>query len=243
MNCFSIESNHEINRFFNDFYKEIGKGYKQVAANFNSCKLEKVAGWPCPDFDLTMLYLSIGYDHHHPFNRHREIERQKGIIEIKSVKYEFEFWGSQNVIDRFRLPISFHKSFEYDKIYLEAPFLPITVNNRRAKKKFKHALKKDLKEYAEIINLEDLFITQIGNKNYLSIVEFQSNRFLTFDRKYNSFVLDYSEPDWLEDNENQYRNFEERSNVISLNVNINEILKGIQDPTELKQKIGKIASR
>ena len=190
-----------------------------------------------------MLYLSIGYDHHHPYNRHKEIERQKGLIEIKSVNYEFEFWGSQNVIDRFRLPIAFHKSFEFDEITIEEPLLPIKINNRRARKKFKHALKKDYKEYAEIINLENLFITHIGNKNYLSIIEFEPNRFLTFDRKYNSYILDYKEPNWLEDNENQHRNFEEESNVTNMNVNINEILKGIQNPMQFKQRITKIASR
>ena len=50
MNCFSIESNQKINKFFNEFYKEIGTEYSNVVSNFNKCKLEKVAGWPCPDF-------------------------------------------------------------------------------------------------------------------------------------------------------------------------------------------------
>lgn len=243
MNCFSIESNHKINRFFNDFYKAVGEEYPEVISNFKQCTLKKVAGWSCPEFDLTMLYLSIGYDHHHPVNRHREIERQKGTIITRTNKYEFEFWGSQNVINRFRLPKGFHKTFEFDKIEVELPLLPISVNNRRARKKFKNALKKNYHVYSSLIDLNDLFITQIGNKNYLSLAEFEQNRFLAFDRRYNSYVLDYREPNWLEDNENQYRNFEERSSVKDLNMNINEVLKLVEDRNELRQTMSEIASR
>ena len=241
MNCFEIKYNSKIQILLDKFFENVKESYPEVYTNYKKCQIEKVAGWPCSEFDLTMIYFKINYDGHHPNNRHKEIQMQTGEMIIDGISNEFEFSGSQNIIDRFRFPKMFHKSFEFDRIEISKELKPIKIRNTRARKKFKNSLKKDIKEYQKLIDFENLFLTDIKGKIYLSLVEFAKDKFLSFDRKYNAYILEYKEPKRLKDNENQYRNFTEMSTTLNLNQNINQILKSTKSNSELKSKIAKIA--
>lgn len=242
MDCFQIKSNNKIQILLDEFHENIKDVYPAAYSNYKSSQIQKVAGWPCPRFDLVMIYYEIGYDDHHPLNRYKEVEMQTGEIFIQGVLNKFEFSGSRNIIDRFRFPEMFHKSFEFDEIKIQNELKPIRIANARARKKFKNSLKKDIKEYEKIINYENLFLTNIKGKKYLSIAEIVENKYLSYDKKYNACILEYKEPKELKNDDGKYSIFNEMSTIINLDKNINDLLRGINTGDELKTKIKKIAN-
>jgi len=233
MNCFTIESNDKIESFLKEFNERIKHYYPLAFENYKKSKPINVSGWPTPKFDLVNVTYEEGYDYYHPLNWNKEIINQEGEITIQGKKHEFTFGGHNNIIDHFRMPIGFHKTFQFENIRVQNELKEIFVRNTHGIKRFKSLLKKDYKEYLKHLNVKDIFIRMIDQKSYIAIKELESNKYLAFNTKYRAVILNYKRPDIYKKPNSGFSELTDKSEIKELQININEILRNNMSTKEI----------
>lgn len=233
MNCFIIQSNEQIESFINAFYEEIKHHYPTAYENYKKSNILTLSGWPTPKFDLINVAFEEGYDYYHPSNWNKEIINQEGEITIQGKKYKFTYGGHNNIIGHFRMPTDFHKTFEFENIRLQNELKELFVRNTRGIKRFKSLLKKDYKEYLKHLNTKDIFIRMIDQKSYIVIKELESNKYLAFNTRYEAVILNYISPDIYKRPNSGYRELTDKSEIMELQININEILRNKMSTIEI----------
>ena len=225
MNCFTIQSNDKIESFIKAFYEELKHHYPTTYENYWKSKLLSVSGWSTPKFDLINVTFEEGYDFYHPSNWNKEILHQQGEINVDGRKLEFTYGGHRNIIDHFSMPPNFYKSFEFKEISVKNELEQIYVRNTRGVKRFKSLLKKDYRDYLNNLNKDEIFVRMIDKKSYIAIKELESNRYLAFNTKYQTVIINYKKPDIWKKPNSGYIELTDNSYVTELNININEVLK------------------